>query len=162
MTPHFQFALAGLVFLVGATTVHAQEPPCGIHTITETVAPLYPSIAKAAHVMGDVMLLITLEHDGSVSDAHVIRGPEMLQKSATDFVKGWKANEYGGSRACPVTVRYELDYDTCSVGESDNHFLPGTETRRLDTQHFVVAAHGMTICDPGAEIGKRKRFFGIF
>lgn len=154
--------LAGLGFLLGAVAVHAQEPPCGIHAITETVAPIYPPIAKAAHVTGDVMLLITLEHDGSVSDAQVIRGPEMLKKSAIAFVKGWKANEYGGSRACPVTVRFELAYTTCTVGESDHIFLPGTETKRIDTQHYEITALGITLCDPGAELGKRKRFLGIF
>lgn len=148
----FQIGLAGLALLLGATTVHAQEPPCGIHTITETVAPIYPPIAKAAHVSGDVMLLITLEHDGSVSDAQVIRGPEMLKKSAIAFVKGWNANEYGGSRACPVTVRYELADSSCAIGESDHPLPPGTESKRIDTQHFVVAAQGMTICDPGASL----------
>lgn len=158
MRAHLVF---GAMLLSAATTLHAQEPPCGIHTITETVAPIYPPIAKAAHVTGDVTLVITLERDGSVSDARVIRGPEMLKKPTIDFVKGWKANEYGGSRACPVTVRYELAYSTCTVGESDHPLPPGAETKRIDTQHYVVTGQGMTICDPAATLG-RKRFLGIF
>jgi TonB family protein len=149
-------------FLLGAATVHGQEPPCGIHSITETIAPIYPPIAKAAHVSGDVMLLITLEHDGSVSHAQMIRGPEMLKESAVTFVKGWKANEYGGSRACPVTIRYELGYSSCAVQESDHPLPAGEQSKRIDSQHYVVAAQGMTICDPGAVLGKRRRFLGIF
>ena len=105
------------MLLSAAATLHAQEPPCGIHAITETTAPIYPPIAKAAHVSGDVMLLIRLEQDGTVGAATVLRGPEMLKASALAFVRGWKANEYGGSRACPVVVRYELAYSTCSRRE---------------------------------------------
>ena len=142
--------------------LHAQEPACGIHTITETLAPVYPPIAKAAHVSGDVMLVVTLEHDGSVSEAEVIRGPEMLKKSAIDFVKGWRADQYGGSRACPVTIRFELAYSTCTVGESDHPLPPGVKTKRIDSQHYVVAGQGMTICDPGATLGRKRRFLGIF
>jgi hypothetical protein len=143
----------------GSAAARAQEPPCGVSVFTETAAPVYPPIAKAAHVSGDVMLLLKIERDGSVASAEVIRGPEILKKPSVEFVKGWKANTYGGSRSCPVIVHFALGSTSCTVGESDVQL--NEKTGRVDTQHFVVAAFAPSLCDPGAVLG-RKKFLGIF
>jgi hypothetical protein len=40
----------------------AQHEPCGLNKMTETTAPFYPPIAKAARVEGTVILLVTFTH----------------------------------------------------------------------------------------------------
>jgi TonB family protein len=122
-------------------------------------APIYPPIAKAAHVSGEVMLLLTIERDGSVNKARVIRGPEMLRKASIDFARGWKANVFGGSRSCPVVVRYALGTSRCTMGVSDTP--PNEKTRRVDTQHVLAAGVAPSLCDPRALLA-RKKILGIF
>ena len=95
-------------------------------------------------------MIVTFERDGSVENTRVLSGPQMLQQSALDYVKGWKANEYSGIRNCPVVINYVLD-------------KPETETnqmKRVDSQHVDVYGKTVCLCDPPAELGKpRKRFW---
>jgi len=51
--------------------------------------PIYPPIAKAAHISGDVHLAVTIEADGKVSGVKTISGPAMLMGAAIDAVKSW-------------------------------------------------------------------------
>ncbi len=52
-------------------------------------APVYPPIARAAHVTGDVLLSFQIQTDGHVSRIRVLSGPAMLQQAAIDAVKNW-------------------------------------------------------------------------
>jgi TonB family protein len=52
-------------------------------------APVYPPIAKAAHVTGDVVLSLQIQTDGRVSRIRVLSGPAMLQQAAMDALKKW-------------------------------------------------------------------------
>jgi Gram-negative bacterial TonB protein C-terminal len=84
---------------------HAQAP-CGLTFMTETAKPLYPPIAKAAHVDGPVVMLATFKTTGEVEKVELVSGPEMLRASAIDYVKSWRANPYTGPRTCPVVVTF--------------------------------------------------------
>jgi protein TonB len=54
------------------------------------VQPIYPQIAKTAHVQGTVILHAVIAKDGSVSELQYISGPPLLMKSAMDAVREWK------------------------------------------------------------------------
>jgi len=56
--------------------------------------PIYPPIAKAAHVSGAVVLHAVISKTGSIERLEVISGPEMLRSSATDAVRNWKYKPY--------------------------------------------------------------------
>jgi len=56
--------------------------------------PVYPPIAKAAHVQGAVVLKAVISKTGTVEDLQVVSGPEMLQKSAIDAVNRWTYKPY--------------------------------------------------------------------
>ena len=56
--------------------------------MTETVAPTYLPLARAARVEGNVILLATFAQGGAVESVQVVSGPMMLQSGAVDFVKG--------------------------------------------------------------------------
>ena len=69
-----------------------------------SVAPVYPPIARAAHVHGAVVLAAAVEPDGHVGNIVVLSGPPMLQGAATDSLKQWTfppANAAGS----PVAAR---------------------------------------------------------
>ena len=135
----------------------AQEPPCGIRTMTETVAPVCPPIARAAHVSGVVVLVATFDLQGGVTEVHAVSGPAMLRESAATFVRGWRADAYSGPRSCPVVVEYVLAGAYCTAEEAANAGLPTTE--RTDTQHYRVSSYGLALCDPSADVTRRKRFW---
>ena len=141
--------------------LHAQEPPCGLRTVTETAAPVYPAIARAAHVSGPVVLTATFDTAGKVTQVTAVSGPPLLRDASIAFVKGWQANPYTGPRTCPVVVEYKLDHEVwCTDDQAKQAHVE--ESHRRDTQHFLVSAYALALCDPAAEIIQRKRKFGIF
>jgi TonB family protein len=73
--------VAGLPIRVGGFV----QPP----TKVRDVAPVYPDIAKAAHVQGVVILECVIGPDGRVTDVHVLRGQPLLEGAAVDAVRQW-------------------------------------------------------------------------
>jgi len=58
--------------------------------LKQKVDPVYPPIAKAAQVQGDVVLSISIDTKGNVASEKVLSGPAMLQQAAMDAVKKWQ------------------------------------------------------------------------
>ena len=52
--------------------------------------PVYPQIAKTAHIQGTVVLHAIISKDGSVQEVQYISGPPLLMRSAMDAVKQWR------------------------------------------------------------------------
>ena len=53
-------------------------------------APVYPAIARTAHVQGIVILEATIGEDGVVRDVRVLRSIPLLDAAAVDAVKQWR------------------------------------------------------------------------
>lgn len=73
----------------GARAVHVGgkiKPPMKI----KNVAPIYPEIAKSAHVSGVVVIEATVGEDGKVADAKVLRSVPLLDQAALDAVRQWE------------------------------------------------------------------------
>lgn len=54
------------------------------------VAPLYPNMAKVAHVQGDVVLRATISKTGTIENLTAISGHALLIPAAIDAVKQWR------------------------------------------------------------------------
>jgi TonB family protein len=54
------------------------------------VQPIYPELAKQAHIQGEVRLRIVIDKQGRVSDAILISGHPLLVPAALDAVKQWE------------------------------------------------------------------------
>jgi protein TonB len=54
------------------------------------VTPVYPPIAKTAHISGTVLLHAIIGKDGTVQDLQYVSGPPLLMKSAMDAVRQWR------------------------------------------------------------------------
>ncbi|MGB9405570.1 MAG: energy transducer TonB [Candidatus Acidiferrales bacterium] len=54
------------------------------------VQPMYPQIAKTAHVQGTVILHAIIAKDGTVQELQYISGPPLLMKAAMDAVREWR------------------------------------------------------------------------
>jgi protein TonB len=60
----------------------------------QQVTPIYPPIARAAHVQGTVVLRAIIGKNGRVLSLGVISGPAMLQQATLDAVKKWTYKPY--------------------------------------------------------------------
>lgn len=58
--------------------------------ILTRVAPTYPELARRMHITGTVVVHLTIQPDGSVSDAKVESGHALLGPAAQEAVKRWK------------------------------------------------------------------------
>jgi protein TonB len=54
------------------------------------VNPIYPESAKQAGVGGKVILTVTVNEEGSVSDIQHVSGHPLLNDAAIEAVKQWK------------------------------------------------------------------------
>ena len=78
------------------------------------VPPVYPPIAMQSRISGIVILEITVDPAGNVTDATVLRSIRLLDKSAVDAVRQWKYeptlfNGVPVSVVMTVTVAFSLD-----------------------------------------------------
>ena len=62
---------------------------------TRNVNPVYPRIAISARVQGTVVIEATIDREGKVSEARVLRSIPLLDQAALDAVRQW---EYAPSR----------------------------------------------------------------
>lgn len=54
------------------------------------VDPIYPQIAKTAHISGTVILHALIAKDGTIQELQFVSGPPLLMRSAMDAVKQWR------------------------------------------------------------------------
>jgi protein TonB len=54
------------------------------------VEPVYPELAKRARVQGRVVLVVTVDEEGSVSDIRVSSGHPLLDEAALTAVRQWR------------------------------------------------------------------------
>lgn len=58
------------------------------------IRPVYPAIAKAAHVEGAVVVEAIISRAGTIESLHVISGPIMLQGAAIDAIRAARYQPY--------------------------------------------------------------------
>ncbi|QNI35513.1 energy transducer TonB [Edaphobacter albus] len=51
------------------------------------IQPVYPAIARAAHVSGTVVVEAVISKAGTIESLHVVSGPEMLRAAALDAIR---------------------------------------------------------------------------
>jgi protein TonB len=78
-----------------ATPLRAMiSPEVAAGMLLEKPNPVYPPIAKAAHVEGTVVLQATISKTGTITTLKVVSGPAMLQEAALDAVRTWRYRPY--------------------------------------------------------------------
>ncbi|MGA7853517.1 MAG: TonB family protein [Candidatus Acidiferrales bacterium] len=56
------------------------------------VTPIYPTIAKTAHISGTVILHAIIAKDGTIQELTYVSGPPLLMRNAMDAVRQWRYN----------------------------------------------------------------------
>jgi TonB family protein len=83
------------------------QPLPPILKIIRKVDPEYPELARRARVEGEVVLKISVNEEGYVSNVEIISGHQLLRQAAVDAVKQWKyepALSNGKPSAAKTTV----------------------------------------------------------
>jgi protein TonB len=84
-------------------TVAKPKPPAGPTRISGGVMqgqilsktlPVYPPIARAAHVGGTVMLHAIISKTGRIEQLQAVSGPDMLKGAAIEAVQQWRYKPY--------------------------------------------------------------------
>lgn len=78
------------------------------------VAPVYPELARTARVSGVVILEATIDEDGNVRDARILRSIPLLDRAAVEAVRQWRftptlLNGQVIPIVMTVTVTFRLD-----------------------------------------------------
>ena len=58
--------------------------------LVHQVQPVYPQIAKTAHVQGTVLLHAIIAKDGTIQELQYVSGPPLLMRAAMDAVHEWR------------------------------------------------------------------------
>ncbi|MEO7029548.1 MAG: TonB family protein [Acidobacteriaceae bacterium] len=87
--------------------------------IETRAAAVDPPIARAAHMVGDVVLRVVVGPDGVPVQAVAVSGPQMLRGAAIDAGKRWRFKPYMvGDRAVPFQM--EMTFKFRAAGLSNN------------------------------------------
>ncbi len=62
--------------------------------LVRPVQPVYPPLARSAHIQGAVVLGAVISREGSVEGLHLESGHPMLVKAAMDAVRQWRYRPY--------------------------------------------------------------------
>ena len=133
----FALALLGLVFFTAqgckgkkkapaapketkevATPVPAPAPK--IPALVSKVEPTYPEEAKKQGIEGDVVVKVTIDENGNVTNAEIVKSPnELLNDAALGAVKQWKyeAPKEGEATTFEATVSFKLEKPVEKVEE---------------------------------------------
>lgn len=95
-------------------TVEAVEGPAPIHP----TRPVYPPIARAAHVEGEVLLSIRMNPDGAVTEASTISGPKLLQGVSEAAAKEWTFPSTADGGTSKIRFVFALNCPTLHTSSS--------------------------------------------
>jgi len=101
--------------------------------VIERTEPVYPPIAKAARVVGTVVIDVQVGVDGKIASAKVVSGPAMLQQAALDCVKKWTLKQFEkGGIPFVAAGRVSIVF---SLGKDD----PTPQEEQLASQYFPLS-----------------------
>ncbi len=101
--------------------------------VDHRVPPVYPPIAKAAHIQGSVVFEVRVGVSGKIESMKVVSGPAMLQQAAIDCLKQWMFHPFEkDGTPVPATGQMSIIFIL-----SDYHPGPGDE--QIADRYFPLA-----------------------
>lgn len=148
-----QFSVAALGLLSGVMLAQTPDSKT-LLTIVKLRAPVYPPIALAARVWGDVNLSVSLATDGTVASANVDSGPPMLREAAIESAKGSKFQPMREGQVGPayqLIYRFSLEALRCYQAPDPSYPLV-----KIELNTVSISGQSVALCDPAADIRVRS------
>ena len=143
--------LIGVIGTAALLSAFAQNPAPGPSVKVITLEPpVYPSMAIAGHISGEVDLEITLLENGMPGTVHVVGGPQMLRQAAEDSAKRSKfapATEGHPDESYPLVYKFHLDETPGCNQERD----PSYPRVKSESNTITISEQSVPMCDPTAE-----------
>jgi TonB family protein len=111
--------------------------------------PAYPPIARSANITGKVVLGLTIDAEGKVSDVKVMNGDDkwvaILKSAATNNVHLWT---FAKPTVVPYmqTIVYDFELDPSLPGDDGNHSIAKVS---FDLPDRVTIAANLRLVDHG-------------
>jgi TonB family protein len=132
--------------------------------LTNLLPPVYPLIAKTAHITGDVDLTLDVRPDGSIESAAVASGPPLLREAA---LKSVRQSQFE-CRQCSEAVTTQRVVYTFQLGptshcgrteiRSNVDQLAESYPRVMQSKnHVTLIDQPIGTCDMAGEIGVKVR-----
>ncbi len=135
--------------------------PQGQVALSKLFPPIYPPLARATRVSGDVEIALRIGQHGSVESAEVLRGHPLLKAAALDSARQSKFECHEcGETPIPYSILYTFGYTTtqhCCQTEENSAVSepPKAEAEVTQAQnHITILTEPFCICDPSADIVK--------
>jgi TonB family protein len=150
MRPLLTSLIAGSVLILAVSHGLSESSPL---KIVKLVPPVYPPIAMAARVTGDVHLQVTLHEDGTIGWVQVQSGPQMLRDSAAESARKslYSLEQLDRGSSYELVYRFDLDPTECGEGR-DSSYPHVSENLNLVT----VTEKASVLCDPAADVRVRS------
>jgi TonB family protein len=160
MTKTVPFASLSL-WLAWSWLAQTQGAVCPKHIATHA----YPPIARTAHVTGKVILKLTLDADGKVSDVKVVNEDDkavgLLKLSAIHNIRLWSFAK-PPTAPCTQTMVYDYELDDSLPGEGGPSALPAIVTVTYDLLERLTVSANVQFNDHGPGNGssiKKKHWW---
>src|SRR4029077_3486850 len=106
-------AMSALWWAAMQTSAQVAMVPQGQVVLSKLSPPIYPPLARAARVSGDVAIALRIGQDGGVESAEVLRGHPLLKAAALDSARQSKFECHDcGKTAIPYSILYTFGYTT--------------------------------------------------
>ena len=91
-----------VLLAVSAVTARADE-----RAVKTRIAPVYPELARRMKISGTVMVQVTVDSEGKVTDAKATSGNRLLAGAAEDAVRKWKFAPGDGVSVVNVEINFQ-------------------------------------------------------
>jgi TonB family protein len=129
--------LAVITACSGADRKAVVPPPDDAPVVSYGATPRYPEIARRARVEGAVILDLSVDATGQVTDVRILRGIPLLNDVAVDHAKTWRVQTTSALRKIFV-YEFILDVSVCAPVEH-------SAFRRVTVDHLRLVACSPTV-----------------
>ena len=142
-----RFGLALLAAMTLVAGVAAQElkqvslEEATLHLAKQT-EPEYPALAAQAHIQGDVIVRLTVDETGRVTDAKVVSGHPLLLGSALKTAREWEFNPFlENGKPVSVSAQVKVSFFLGPGAELRSDYLhqEGECINQIQSNRFVEA-----------------------
>ena len=132
-------AVAVLLLLPTAVQGESTAPK-----VVSVAIPEYPSVARAARVVGTVVVRVEVTGSGTVASAMAEGGPSLLREQSVLAAKRWKFVAGGEAIMTHLTFAYSLaPFEECEADTWSTYTSPLSVAVRAPTQvTTTVSSHG--------------------
>jgi Gram-negative bacterial TonB protein C-terminal len=143
---------AAMLALVFAGASSAQDSAADLShpevVITKLSRPQYRPIARTAHIMGDVIVMLGIRRDGSIESSKVISGPPLLQDAA---LQSAQQSQFECRDCSDAVTLYSLVYTFQLTSEGCCSTTSTPDRITQSANHVTVSGEAVCLC-PGYDV----------